>query len=81
MSCSQKNSQPIKNESDSAGTTLFIKQESHSAEGVDMPYRVLYPDHFDDQKKYPVLLFLHGGGERGNEKRTALAVRCHEALD
>jgi predicted peptidase len=35
--------------------------------GDTMPYRVLLPLNFDPQKKYPLILFLHGAGERGND--------------
>lgn len=36
-----------------------------------IPYRILFPEHFDPQKTYPVLFFLHGRGESGidNEKQ------------
>lgn len=36
-----------------------------------MPYRLFVPDNFDSKKTYPLILFLHGGGERGkdNEKQ------------
>jgi predicted peptidase len=36
-----------------------------------LPYRILYPENYDKNKKYPLLLFLHGAGERGkdNEKQ------------
>jgi predicted peptidase len=36
-----------------------------------LPYRILLPELYDSSKKYPMLLFLHGGGERGrdNEKQ------------
>ena len=37
-----------------------------------IPYRVLYPEHFDPAQKYPVLFFLHGGGERGNDNEAQL---------
>ncbi len=39
--------------------------------GNKLPYRILYPVNFDKTKKYPLLLFLHGAGERGkdNEKQ------------
>lgn len=39
--------------------------------GNTLPYRILYPENFDPSKKYPLLLFLHGAGERGkdNEKQ------------
>ncbi len=34
------------------------------------PYRLLKPDHYDKSKHYPLVLLLHGFGERGtdNEK-------------
>lgn len=35
-------------------------------------YRILYPNNFDSTKKYPLLLFLHGGGERGNDNESQL---------
>lgn len=39
--------------------------------GNVLPYRILYPANYDKNKKYPLLLFLHGAGERGkdNEKQ------------
>ncbi len=35
-------------------------------------YRILYPEGFDVNKKYPVLLFLHGSGERGSDNTKQL---------
>ena len=35
-------------------------------------YRVLYPLGFQAKKKYPLLLFLHGSGERGNDNAAQL---------
>ena len=34
-------------------------------------YRILFPENFDPSKKYPLVVFLHGSGERGadNEKQ------------
>jgi predicted peptidase len=37
-----------------------------------MQYRVLFPEHFDPKQKYPVLFFLHGGGERGDDNEAQL---------
>ena len=36
-----------------------------------LPYRLLKPKPFDAQQKYPLVIFLHGAGERGedNEKQ------------
>jgi len=35
-------------------------------------YRILYPENYDKTKKYPVVLFLHGSGERGNDNEMQL---------
>lgn len=35
-------------------------------------YRILYPENFSEKKKYPLLLFLHGAGERGNDNSAQL---------
>lgn len=45
---------------------LFIK-------GNDtLKYRMLLPENFDAEKQYPVLFFLHGSGERGNDNEAQL---------
>ncbi|XMO86769.1 prolyl oligopeptidase family serine peptidase [Algibacter sp. AS12] len=36
-------------------------------ESDTLNYRILMPKHFDASKQYPVVLFLHGAGERGND--------------
>lgn len=37
-----------------------------------MPYRLLLPDNYDADKKYPLVLFLHGAGERGKDNHSQL---------
>lgn len=34
---------------------------------TDIPYRLLLPDDYDESKEYPMLVFFHGAGERGND--------------
>jgi predicted peptidase len=45
---------------------LVFKQE-----GASLPYRLLTPSKIEEGKKYPLVIFLHGAGERGtdNEKQ------------
>jgi predicted peptidase len=50
---------------------LYQKENFRSGNNV-MPYRILYPDHFDKTKKYPLVLMLHGSGERGNDNELQL---------
>ena len=35
-------------------------------------YRIMYPSKYDVNKKYPVILFLHGAGERGSDNEKQL---------
>jgi predicted peptidase len=43
-----------------------------ASNGNNLPYRILYPDNYDKAKKYPLVLFLHGAGERGNDNEKQL---------
>lgn len=52
---------------------LQLYQKENFLSGKDvLPYRVLYPGHFDKAKKYPLVLVLHGSGERGNDNKLQL---------
>lgn len=43
-------------------------QEMHyEGYGISMPYRLYIPEDYDPTKQYPVIIFLHGVGERGND--------------
>jgi predicted peptidase len=37
-----------------------------------LPYRLLLPKNYDPKKEYPLILFLHGAGERGNDNEAQL---------
>ena len=40
--------------------------------GFDLPYQVSFPENYDSNKQYPLILFLHGAGERGNDNEKQL---------
>lgn len=44
-------------------------------------YRILYPKNFDTSKQYPLILFLHGAGERGNDNEAQLVHGSKMFLD
>lgn len=45
---------------------LYIK------DGDTLPYRLLLPKNYDPKKKYPLVYFLHGSGERGRDNELQL---------
>ncbi len=45
---------------------LYIKDQD------TLRYRLLMPANFDASKQYPLILFLHGAGERGNDNEKQL---------
>ena len=57
----------------SQGGEDFLKGEFISkATGDTLLYRYLTPQNPQKGKKYPVVIFLHGSGERGNDKQAQL---------
>ena len=52
--------------------SLFVKSTFKSRQGITMPYRILFPANYDQKARYPVVLFLHGAGERGNDNEKQL---------
>jgi len=54
-----------------AKNELFIKKE-FIIKGDTLRYRVMYPENYDKKKSYPLVLFLHGSGERGDDNEKQL---------
>lgn len=61
--------------------SLYEKREYKTATGNTLPYRLLYPKNYDKTKKYPVILFLHGSGERGTDNEKQLTHGAKLFLD
>ena len=51
--------------------TLYQKKD-FIFEGDTLKYRILFPENYDKDKKYPLVIFLHGAGERGNDNEKQL---------
>lgn len=52
--------------------TAFEKRQYVGSAGTVLPYRILLPQNYDRSKKYPLVVFLHGAGERGNNNESQL---------
>ena len=48
------------------------KKELFITESDSLPYRILLPVNYDKDKSYPLILFLHGSGERGSDNELQL---------
>jgi predicted peptidase len=51
---------------------VFEKRSFQSKKGIELPYRILYPANYNPKTSYPLVLFLHGAGERGNDNEIQL---------
>ena len=49
----------------------LYQKKFYTSDNDTLPYRLLLPENFNANKKYPLIFFLHGAGERGtdNEKQ------------
>lgn len=50
---------------------LFQKKE-FIYKGDTLKYRVLFPENYDTNRDYPLVVFLHGSGERGSDNEMQL---------
>lgn len=48
------------------------QKEYFTHNGDTLPVRILYPENLDRSKKYPLIILLHGAGERGNDNQKQL---------
>lgn len=45
---------------------IYVQQQD------TLPYRILYPAQYDSSVRYPLLVFLHGSGDRGSDNEAPL---------
>lgn len=57
-----------------AQNEAYQKKTYTTRAGQTLPYRILYPKNYDPNQrdKYPMILVLHGAGERGNDNEKQL---------
>ncbi len=53
------------------GMDVFEKR-TFSRDGKTLQYRISYPKDYKKSRRYPVLTFLHGSGERGSDNESQL---------
>ena len=53
---------------------LYQPKTFKIGDGKEMPYRIMLPESYStsDKTEYPLVLFLHGAGERGNDNAKQL---------
>ncbi len=51
---------------------LLEKKTYTDAAGKTLSYRLLKPDDYDPKQSYPLVVFLHGAGERGTDNTAQL---------
>jgi predicted peptidase len=51
---------------------LFEERVWRADPGADLPYRLLSPEKLPAGRRFPLVLFLHGAGERGDNNRSQL---------
>jgi hypothetical protein len=64
----------------SAAATRDDFRYAHSTDGANLPFRYFVPPGYDSAQAYPLILFLHGSGERGSDNEAQLDNNANGAL-
>ena len=51
---------------------VFAVREHKEADGKRLPYRLLAPKDYRPAESYPLVIWMHGSGERGTDNRRQL---------
>jgi predicted peptidase len=64
-------------------TLFFEKHDYQDSAGRVLPYRLLRPPRIEADRRYPLVVFLHGAGERGtdNEKQLTHGARQFASVE
>ena len=54
------------------GQNDFYKSEMFTKDSDTLRYRIMYPPNYSVDEQYPIILFLHGAGERGHDNKKQL---------
>ena len=57
---------------------LYEAKTYCNADGQKLPYRLLKPEKIEPGKSYPLVLFLHGGGENGSDNDLHLYIGAED---
>lgn len=63
-----------------AATREDFLYDDSVGDGSGLPYRYFVPPGYDAGQAYPVILFLHGSGERGNDNEAQLNNNANGAM-
>ena len=59
----------------------FSNETLVSSDGYVMPYRLYVPKNYDCGETYPLMIFLHGAGERGSDNKLNIEVALPHVFD
>ena len=60
---------------------IMTKESFTASNRTKLPYRLYLPSNYDPEQSYPVLLILHGAGERGNDNTAQLVHVVRDLFD
>lgn len=58
-----------------------FKKGEYTSCGYTLPYRIYIPKNYDCGERYPLVLFLHGAGERGDDNEVQINVGIARAFE
>lgn len=60
---------------------VVFEKKSYEKDGFTLPYRLYIPKDYDCGERYPILVFLHGSGERGSDNERQLVNGIQKIFD